>query len=64
MRKLADSIYLENIAEVKTILENEHNIIEEKIHQLALVPVDAAYQGKLAHTLQLAIAVNIDNLSL
>ena len=30
MRKLADSIYLENIAEVKTILENEPNLIDEK----------------------------------
>ena len=30
MRKLADSIYLENIQEVKSILENEPNLIDEK----------------------------------
>ena len=34
--------------------------IEETTHQLALIPVDAAYQGKLAHTLQLSIAVDIE----
>ena len=34
--------------------------IEETTHQLALVPADAAYQGKLAHTLQLSIAVDIE----
>ena len=30
MRKLADSIYLENIQEVKSILEYEPNLIDEK----------------------------------
>ena len=47
MRKLADSIYLENIAEVKTILENEPNLIDEKDEHGVLMALLAAKTGNL-----------------
>ncbi len=48
MRKLADSIYLENIAEVKTILENEPNLIDEKDEHGVLMALLALRQVTLS----------------
>lgn len=47
MRKLADSIYLENIQEVKSILENEPNLIDEKDEHGVLMALLAAKTGNL-----------------
>lgn len=36
MRKLVDAIYLENIDDVRTILENEPGLIDEKMSMVCL----------------------------
>ena len=47
MRKLVDAIYLENIDEVRTILENEPGLIDEKDEHGVLMALLAAKTGNI-----------------